>query len=43
MDDWMRGWLGVCVDGCVELLVWLNLPQARFLCSVVVLLFLLDG
>ena len=43
--DWMHGWLSVCVDGCVEPLAWLNLPQARFVCSTVVLLFflLLDG
>jgi len=25
----MPGWLGVCVDGCVEPLAWFNLPQAR--------------
>ena len=37
--DWMHGWLSVCVDGCVEPLAWLNLPQARFVCSVGVLLF----
>ena len=40
IDDWMHGWLGwlgwieVCVDGCVEPLSWLNLPQGRFVCSV---------
>ena len=39
LGDLMHGWLVCVLMVCVESLAWINLPQARFVCSFVFLLF----